>query len=133
MKNEHLRVVIDTNIIISSLLTEYGQCESFMEMVYAQKYEVIVTETIMDEYERKLRSKKFPFTDETINKILKWFRKNAVFIEINEDLSVPFMDKRDKTDKVFYLAARATHSLLVTGNIKHYPVEEWRTMLWELT
>ena len=26
----------------------------------------------------------------------------------------------------------ATRSLLVTGNIKHYPVEEWRAMIWEL-
>ncbi len=30
------------------------------------------------------------------------------------------------------IIARATKSGLVTGNIKHYPIEEMRTMIWEL-
>ena len=35
-------------------------------------------------------------------------------------------------DAPFYVAARCTGALLVTNNIKHYPVTEWRTMIWEL-
>ena len=65
--------------------------------------------------------------------MLNWFRKYAIVVEIDEKQAVAEMDDMDKTDKPFYLLARATKSLLVTGNIKHYPVEEWRTMLWELT
>ena len=38
----------------------------------------------------------------------------------------------DEKDIPFYIVAKATKSRLVTGNIKHYPIEEMRTMIWEL-
>lgn len=30
------------------------------------------------------------------------------------------------------IIAKATKLRLVTGNIKHYPIEEMRTMIWKL-
>ena len=39
----------------------------------------------------------------------------------------------DEKDIPFYVTAKATKSRLVTGNIKHYPIEEMRTMIWELS
>lgn len=126
-------IVIDTNIIISAFLTKNGRCRIFMDDVFAEKYEVIVSKTIVKEYERKLKNPKFSFEESTINMILDWFENHAIEIEIDETQSIPEMDNRDATDKPFYLLAKCTHALLVTGNIKHYPVEEWRTMIWELT
>lgn len=38
----------------------------------------------------------------------------------------------DPKDAPFYITARCTGALLVTKNIKHYPITEWRTMIWEL-
>ncbi len=127
-----MRVVIDTNIIVASLLSGKGKSRAFMNRVFGREYEVIVSETILAEYERVFNYPKLGLKESTISFVLDWFRANAIFIEINEDQSVPEMDVRDKTDKPFYLLARSTKSLLVTGNIKHYPVEEWRTMIWEL-
>lgn len=127
-----MQVVIDTNIIISAFLSGYGKCRVFMDKVFAGEYDVIVSESVFEEYKRKLYHPKFAFADETINFVLNWFRVNALWIEVNEEQAVPEMDTKDVSDKPFYLLARSTHSLLVTGNIKDYPVEEWRTMIWEL-
>ena len=127
-----MRVVIDTNIIVAALLSGKGKSRTFMNRVFGGEYEVIVSETILSEYERVFHYPKLGLNKSTISFVLDWFRTNAIFIEINEDQPVPEMDERDKTDKPFYLLARSTKSLLVTGNIKHYPVEEWRTMIWEL-
>lgn len=49
-----MRVVIDTNIIVASLLSKTGKCSDFMDKVFGNQYEVIVSETIMQEYERVL-------------------------------------------------------------------------------
>lgn len=127
-----MQVVIDTNVLISSILTRGGAAATFMDKVYGEIYDVVVTENIMKEYDRKLHSPKFPFKDEDIKDILTWIRKNAIMVEVNDDEDIPFMETRDKSDKKFYWTAKRTGSLLVTGNVKHYPVEEWRTMLWEV-
>ena len=128
-----MRVVIDTNIIIASLLSKAGRCRSFMNDVYDGKYEVIASETVLSEYERVLNYEKFVFRDSTKKLVMDWFRQNSILVEVNENQSVPEMDDKDPSDKPFYLLARSTRALLVTGNIKHYPVEQWRTMIYELT
>lgn len=127
-----MQVVIDTNIIVAAYLSGAGKCRVFMDRVYAGDYDVVVSQSILSEYARVLNYPKFRFQDSTKEFVLKWFRDNAMLVEVNEDEIVPEMEKMDATDKPFYLLARATKSLLVTGNIKHYPVEEWRTMIWEL-
>ena len=127
-----MRVVIDTNVIVSGILSDTGKYSIFMDRVFGNQYEVVVSETIMKEYDRVLHYKRLNIEESTISFVLDWFRSNAIFIEIDEDEAVPYMDERDKSDKLFYLLAKNTQSLLVTGNIKHYPVEEWRTMIWEL-
>ena len=127
-----MQVVIDTNIIVSAYLSGKSKCRVFMDRVYAGEYDVVVSKTIMSEYERVLDYSKFGFEDPTKSFIIEWFKDNAIMVEINENEIVPEMEEMDITDKPFYLLAKATKSLLVTGNIRHYPVEEWRTMLWEL-
>ena len=126
-----MQIVIDTNIVISGILTN-GAAALFMDKVFGDYYDVVVTENILKEYDWKLHSPKFGFQEDDINFVLSWFRENAMMVEVDDEEPMPFMDHRDATDKVFYWAAKRTGSLLVTGNIKHYPVEEMRTMLWEL-
>lgn len=62
-----MQVVIDTNIIISAFLSENGSCRLFMNKVFAGTYDVIVSETIMNEYERKLNYPAFDFQSATID------------------------------------------------------------------
>ena len=73
----------------------------------------------------------FQFRSEIIVFFLKWFTEHALFVEVNET-DYPEDEMTDAKDAPFYVAARCTGALLVTHNIKHYPVTEWRTMIWEL-
>ena len=125
-----MQVVIDTNIIVSALLSPNGNAYVFMNSVFGGLYDVIVTHEILCEYEEVLKRKKFCFSDDEISYILNWFKENALLIEVDEEFYASII--ADKTDVPFYAAAKCTNSKLVTGNIKHYPVEELRTMLWEL-
>ncbi len=60
-----------------------------------------------------------------------WFYSNALMVEVSEKdyLEDSMIDEKDIP---FYIIAKATKLRLVTGNIKHYPIEEMRTMIWEL-
>ena len=126
-----MRVVVDTNVIVSAFLSPLGSASTFMNKVFGNAYEVIVTESIMQEYDNVLHRKKFRFKEEVVQYILKWFRENALFVEVDED-DYPTDEMIDPKDAVFYVAARSTGARLVTGNIKHYPIVEFRTMLWEM-
>lgn len=125
------RVVIDTNIIVSALLSPTGKASIFMADVFDEKYEVIITESIFREYEDVLKRPKFQIDDDIISFVLNWFLENSIFVEVDES-DYPKDEMPDAKDAPFYVAARCTGSMLVTNNIKHYPVTEWRTMIWEL-
>ena len=38
----------------------------------------------------------------------------------------------DEKDRIFYDMAKSCKARLITGNFKHYPVDEYVTALWEL-
>ena len=83
------------------------------------------------EYRGVLSRKKFSIDPDIQDFILGWFLEHAVLVEVDES-DYPKGDMPDPKDAPFYVAARCTGALLVTKNIKHYPVTEWRTMIWEL-
>lgn len=125
------RIVIDTNVIISALLSTNGSAAQFMKDVFDEKYEVILTESIFREYEDVIGREQFNIDEDIQEYILGWFMGHAVFVEVDET-DYPEKEMPDPEDAPFYVAARCTGALLVTKNIKHYPVTEWRTMIWEL-
>lgn len=125
------RVVIDTNVLVSALLTPSGPSADFIGDVLDEKYEVIITESILEEYADVLNRPQFEFRPEMLSFFLNWFTQHALYVEVDET-DYPKGEMPDPKDAPFYVAARCTGALLVTHNIKHYPVTEWRTMIWEL-
>ena len=91
---------------------------------------VIITMKILEEYNEVLRRKKFHFSEKVVKTVVDWFVRNATFIEVEETNYTN--EVLDEKDRIFYAAAKCTKSRLVTGNVKHYPVEEMITMLWEI-
>lgn len=124
-----MRLVIDTNIIVSALLSEDSKAFQLLSDVLDGKYIVLISEEIFKEYENVLSRDKFGFDSDIINFLLNWFRENAVWVEVLES-DAPMKDEKDR---VFYDLAKSCKARLVTGNIKHYPVDELVTALWELT
>lgn len=124
-----MRLVVDTNIIVSALLSSESKAFQLLSDVLDGKYIVLISEEIFKEYEDVLSRDKFGFDSDIINFLLSWFRENAVWVEVLES-DAPMKDEKDR---VFYDLAKSCKARLVTGNIKHYPVDELVTALWELT
>lgn len=66
-------IVVDTNIIVSALLSPEGTAFEFMTRVLGGEHIVLVSEEIFREYEDVLRRDKFGLGEDIVNYILNWF------------------------------------------------------------
>lgn len=114
--------VIDTNVIVSALLTD-NQSKPGKILEYINKGVITpaYNEDILSEYKEVLSRNKFPFSEETIDKTLQLITSTGVELgktEADEQMT-------DESDVVFYqivlTANMVQMSYLVTGNIKHFP------------
>ena len=112
--------VIDTNVIVSALLSHYDDTATVVIMRKIIRGEVIplYNERILEEYIEVLNRKKFSFTESMISATLKVIIDyRSILDSIESDISLP-----DPKDLVFYeVALSQEDSFLVTGNIKHFP------------
>lgn len=123
-----MKLVIDTNIIVSALLSANGTAFQVLSDVLDGKYTVFISNEIFEEYSDVLHREKFHFDSEIIEFILNWFLENAIWIEVvKSDIIM-----QDEKDRIFFDVAKCCKARLLTGNARHYPVDELVTLLWEL-
>ena len=117
--------VIDTNVIVSSMLKEDSIPGLITELVSKNTIVPLLNEQILNEYREVLSRNKFGFSTNAIEKTILKFQTNGLFLEREQTLE----DFIDKDDIVFFeivMSARSTmDAYLVTGNMKHYPVRSY--------
>jgi len=95
-----MRVVLDTNILVSSALG--GALELILDKWSDDAFIVIVTTDILDEYFEVISRPKFRLKQETIDKIIRYIYQFAEIIVPTETVQVI---KADPTDNKFLEAA----------------------------
>lgn len=115
--------VIDTNVIVSSLLTRNHDSATarVMNAVYEGKVMPLVCDEILGEYEEVLHRAQLKLDPAKCDYILSLIRDQAEPMHpVHTDASMP-----DEDDRIFFEIALAGQdvfdSRLVTGNIKDYP------------
>ena len=106
-----MKVVLDTNVIISSFATR-GLCHSVFE-ICLDRFEIVVSSTLIKEIRNALKIKlKLPelFIEETLD----YLSENAISVEINKLLSGVCRDPRD--DHIIGLADSAGANYIITGD-----------------
>ena len=119
-------VVIDTNVLVSALLSRNPDASTVQvfKALLSDKIIPVYNDEILAEYSDVLRRKKFNFPESTIQSTIKYFKKYGIYsdrLSTGEDLP-------DPKDLVFYevcMAKRDKDSMLVTGNMKHFPVKPY--------
>lgn len=115
-------VVLDTNVIVSALLSKHPDASTVQvfNAMLTDRITPVYNDEILTEYNDVLRRKKFHFPEAMIQATIKYFLKHGIYtdrLSTGEDLP-------DPKDLVFYevcMAKQDEHSMLVTGNIKHFP------------
>ena len=115
--------VIDTNVLVSAMLKWNSVPGNVMELAFDGPIIPVYSAEILKEYREVLLRPKFHLTEDVVNDVLDGIENRGINVEADTlEIILP-----DPKDRVFYevvLEERKTEdAYLVTGNIKHFPVE----------
>ena len=113
-----VRVVLDTNILVSALLTPKGNPARIIDLAAEGALGPILSPAILAEYQNVLVRKKFGFTSHSVKMILDSLKRISVEVVPSESIHVCW----DSADNKFVeCAAAAGADFLITGNQRHFP------------
>ena len=124
-------VVIDTNVLVSALLSHSEAPFRVVELVKSGNIIPIFDKRILKEYYEvfqydKFKSEKHLISEEISKDLLYTIVKNGIFINDVEKIKDEFYNiMNDKKDIPFFEVKESSYefnSMLVTGNVKHYAI-----------
>ncbi|GAB6088411.1 putative toxin-antitoxin system toxin component, PIN family [Spirochaeta dissipatitropha] len=113
-----MNIVLDTNVLISSLINPNGSPSSVLNLILNEQITILYDNRIIHEYRNVLSRKKFNFSNEIYEPLLDFIGDFGNFI-VAEPLKMDFVDKDDL--KFYEVAVSGKARFLITGNIKHFP------------
>ena len=118
------RVVLDTNIIISSVLG--GALVLILEKWDEKKFTVVVTTDVISEYFEVLNRPKFNLKQETIDKITRYIYQFSEFVVPEE--KIRFIEDDPKDDKFLEAAVSGKVDFIVSGDSHLLAIKEFRSI-----
>jgi putative PIN family toxin of toxin-antitoxin system len=113
------RIVIDTNVIVSALLTPNGNPAQVLKCITSGKMQICLNAQIFAEYVDVLFRPKLKLDKIDTQNLLDILCMSALIVTPEAS----HIALTDEDDRIFYDTAKACDALLVTGNIRHYPDE----------
>lgn len=116
--------VIDTNVIVSALLSTYPDTATvqLIGRLIGGEITPIYSSEIMREYREVLNRKKFKFEPNKIKYILSAIEKYGILVEPSAT-GIILPDIKDLPFYEVVLEKKNDTAYLVTGNLKHFPKE----------
>jgi putative PIN family toxin of toxin-antitoxin system len=113
-----MRIVLDTNVLVSGLLTPFGSSGGILRMVFSGELLLCLDARILAEYKDVLHRPKFKFNRDHISLLLDFIKQYGQFIS-----SSPLQNRLPDPDDEPFLEVAITGRVvsLVTGNRIHYP------------
>jgi putative PIN family toxin of toxin-antitoxin system len=111
--------VLDTNIIVSAMLSVNGNSARIVNMVLDNEVEVYYSPGIIAEYEDVLSRPKFHFDQNLVQLIIRTIQDKGILV-YPKTSTIFFVDEMDR---IFYDTAKSSNAILITGNIRHFPKE----------
>jgi putative PIN family toxin of toxin-antitoxin system len=109
--------VIDTNVLVSGLLTSKGNCAAIIEDIQVGNIIVYFNDAIIDEYRAVLMRPEFGFSNTQVDDLI------AVIMSTGVEVVAPLTSKvlPDEADRKFYDVALFSEQPLISGNARHFP------------
>jgi len=115
-----MRIVLDTNVIVSAVLTAGGTCARILDLLADGSFELCVDDRILGEYQTVLHRPELRIEADDADILIELIRSVA-----DPAPAVPLHVRLPDPDDVPFLeAAAATGAILVTGNLRHYPAKQ---------
>jgi putative PIN family toxin of toxin-antitoxin system len=113
-----MKIVLDTNVMVSGLLTPFGPSGEIVRMIFSGELTLHIDARILSEYTDVLHRPKFKFNKEHIGILINFIKQYGQFTA-----SSPLKNRLPDPDDEPFLEVASTGIVksLITGNKKHYP------------
>ena len=113
-----MRIVLDTNVLVSALLSPFGPPAEVLRLVTSGTVRVCHDARILGEYRQVLLRPAFPFRTVQVESLIDQIEADGVPVAafpLSERLPAP-------DDEAFLAVALAGEAdFLITGNLRHFP------------
>jgi uncharacterized protein len=113
-----MRIVLDTNVLVSGLLTPFGSSGEIIRMVFSSVLILCTDARILSEYREVLYRPKFQFDQDKVAILIDFITQYGQLIS-SLPLQTPLPDPDDEAFLEAAIAGRV--KALITGNKIHYP------------
>jgi putative PIN family toxin of toxin-antitoxin system len=116
-----LRIVLDTNVLVSALLRPVSIPGRIVDLVLAEQVRLAFDHRIFSEYQSVLFRPEFPFSSDHVSALLEFVWRAGEMVD-----ATPLPIHLPDPDDVMFIevAVSALASALVTGNLKHFPASQ---------
>lgn len=122
-----IRVVLDTNVLISALLQPQGRPAQVLLLTTAgSAAQLCVSAEVYAEYEEVIHRPRFKRSEHEISEVLRAIREVGIWVRPSHNVRACI----DPDDDVFLECAQAARAhYLVTGNLRHFPAKWEETLV----
>jgi putative PIN family toxin of toxin-antitoxin system len=113
-----LRIVLDTNVLVSGLLSPFGPPGEIVRMVSSGAVSLCIDARILSEYEEVLARPRFAFEPDAVAALLDYIDVRGETVA-SGPLAVRLPDPDD--EPFLEVAVAGKVDALVTGNLAHFP------------
>jgi len=119
-----IKVVLDTNIVISAALKEESLPALLLSLALRKEIQAFVSSEMLSEYGEVLQRPKFGLRKKETEDLLEEIRKSMIIVYPSERISEIREDEAD--NRILECAKEAEADFIITGNKSHFPFEEFR-------
>ena len=119
-----LRVVFDTNVIVSAALYEKSLPALLLSLGLEDKVRFFVSPELLSEYEAVLKRPRFKLGQKQITELMGEINRKASIVTPAKRLKILKADEPD--NRVLECAIKANADFIITGNKRHFPFEEFK-------
>lgn len=120
-----MRLVIDTNVLVSGLLSPFRPPGVIVGWIAAERLRLCYDARMLAEYHDVLRRPAFPFAEEDVAALLASIRAVGELV-VSEPIRVALDHEADRP--FLEVADAAAVQFLVTGNLRHFPRGRWNNV-----
>ncbi len=108
---------MDTNILVSALITPFGNAARILDMVLLGELQVLHDDRILSEYSEVLLRPNFSFEESDVDDLLSFIETEGLKVT-SVPVNYPVIDKDDI--QFIEVAVSGTAEALITGNKRHF-------------
>lgn len=112
-----MNAVLDTNVLVSGMLTRNGTCSRILDLLVEGRITLFLDERILAEYRRVCTAPRLRLDAMAVENFLRFLSRTAEKV-----VAAPLrVDLPDGDDLPFLEVAAESRAVLVTGNARHFP------------